>query len=254
MKKGTEPPNRYVEKVRDSARQFAKDLLQENVRLGDQVASLEGERQRLHEEMFLLREQINLHLQTQSRLQQQLAENEAQRSSFAMRYLDVEAQNANLASLYVTTYRLHSTLERQGVLDIIQEIIINLIGSEEMAIFEMDEDGRALRLVEFFGIDPEAYACVPLGAGTIGRAALSGELHIAEKPAGDLVGDADRVLACIPLKLGGRVTGLIAIFSLLGQKAGIEPLDRELFDLLATHAATALHCTSLYAAEPLGMI
>ena len=54
------------------------------------------------------------------------------------------------------------------------------------------------------------------------------------------------LVACIPLKLDNDVTGLIAIFSLLPHKPGLEALDHELFDLLATHAATALYCTSLH--------
>jgi GAF domain-containing protein len=42
------------------------------------------------------------------------------------------------------------------------------------------------------------------------------------------------------------VTGAIAIFRLLPQKVGLEEVDRELFELLATHAATALYCTQLH--------
>jgi hypothetical protein len=34
---------------------------------------------------------------------------------------------------------------------------------------------------------------------------------------------------------------------LLEQKRSIEPVDYELFDLLATHAATALYCANLHA-------
>jgi hypothetical protein len=49
------------------------------------------------------------------------------------------------------------------------------------------------------------------------------------------------------LVLDGKVTGAIAIYRLLPQKAGVEELDRELFDLLANHAATALYCTALHA-------
>jgi hypothetical protein len=51
----------------------------------------------------------------------------------------------------------------------------------------------------------------------------------------------------VPLKLEGKVMGVIAIFRLLPQKGGIEDLDRELFDLLATQAAFALYCTGLHA-------
>ena len=53
--------------------------------------------------------------------------------------------------------------------------------------------------------------------------------------------------ACVPLKLDDKVTGVIAIFGLLPQKGGIEELDRELFDLLATQAAFARYCTGLHA-------
>jgi hypothetical protein len=45
------------------------------------------------------------------------------------------------------------------------------------------------------------------------------------------------------------VSGAIALFRLLPQKSGIEAVDRELFELLATHAATALHCARLHARQ-----
>ncbi|MCU1350031.1 MAG: hypothetical protein JWO56_3061, partial [Acidobacteria bacterium] len=37
----------------------------------------------------------------------------------------------------------------------------------------------------------------------------------------------------------------IAIFTLLPQKPGLEPVDIELFDLLASHAASALYVTRI---------
>ncbi len=51
------------------------------------------------------------------------------------------------------------------------------------------------------------------------------------------------LVACVPLNLGNLVYGVIAIFRLLDHKKGLEPLDYELFDLLASHAATSL-CVS----------
>ena len=62
--------------------------------------------------------------------------------------------------------------------------------------------------------------------------------------AADLM-DGDAV-ACIPLKLDGRITGLIVIHRLLGHKIALDALDHELFSLLGTHAATALYCTALH--------
>jgi hypothetical protein len=37
------------------------------------------------------------------------------------------------------------------------------------------------------------------------------------------------------------------VFRLLGHKPQLESVDLELFDLLATHAATALYCSDLHA-------
>ena len=58
--------------------------------------------------------------------------------------------------------------------------------------------------------------------------------------------DASRPIACIPLKIGTRVIGVVAIYRLLQQKEHFGPLDFELFTLLAGHAATALFSSKLY--------
>ena len=107
---------------------------------------------------------------------------------------------------------------------------------------------QTLELVASFGFSPESCPSVRVGSGRIGRAVQTGEIFVAE-PAGASEGVTleERLTACIPLVLDGKVTGAIAIFRLLPQKAGIEDVDRELFDLLATHAATALYCTSVHA-------
>ena len=54
------------------------------------------------------------------------------------RTLELEQLSTNLASLYVATHRIHSSLERADVLVAIEEVIVNLIGAEELAIFESD--------------------------------------------------------------------------------------------------------------------
>jgi nitrate/nitrite-specific signal transduction histidine kinase len=176
---------------------------------------------------------------------------EAANQSSSRQYFEVEQQNNNLANLYVASFQLHSTLDRGEVLSAIQEIVINLIGSEELAIYEMDDDGRELKLVGSFGIDPAAYATVPVGAGTlgiIGRTAVSGEIYLAAKGVDpSRTARETNLTACVPLKLGDQVRGVLAIFRLLPQKSGLEAIDYELFNLLAAHAATALYLTHLHA-------
>jgi hypothetical protein len=230
-------------------------LLSENEKLRVLVASLESEKTQLKEEKLLLQERLLMAREELDRirseevsLQRKLANIETEHRQFSEQYEKVEVQNSNLANLYVASYRLHGTLDRQEVLGIIQEIIVNLVGSEEMGVFELNTKGKALSLVASLGIDPAHYQSIPLGSGPIGRVALTGEPYVAGH-AGSTGGSPEETLtACIPLKLNDKVTGAIAVFRLLPQKDGLETLDHELFDLLATHAAMALYCTGLHTA------
>jgi len=196
----------FIEKAASDTREVVQSLLDENQRLSGRVAALMGE------------------IDEQCR-------------RFSERYVEIEEQNTKLANLYVASYQLNGTLDRARVIAAIQEIVINLIGCEELGIWELDEHTEALVLAGSFGIDPEKWATVPLGSGILGSVAVSGTNYI---------GDGSPV-ACIPLKLDERVVGAIGVFSLLQQKQGLEPIDYELFDLLASHAASALFCTRFLA-------
>jgi hypothetical protein len=268
----------YVHKVREGTQRYAQDLISENERLRLLVASLEGDvenqrqrlqvldesqttskslcalvatleadRQRLSQDLVLAREEAERCRAEQARLQERLrgAETESRRAQDEFR--GVEKQNTNLANLYVASYRLHGTLEREGVVAAISEIVANLIGSEEMGVFEVRSDRATLALVGHNGIDPVRYRELPAEEGLIGRVATSGESHISERDGLAGATELERDLtAGIPLKADGTVIGVLAIFRMLPQKPQIEELDHELFDLLATHAGMALYCTRLY--------
>ena len=200
----------FIEKAANDTREVVQSLLDENQRLSRRVTDL-------------------------------VTELEEQGRRFSERYVEVEEQNTKLANLYVASYQLNGTLDRDRVIAAIQEIIINLVGCEQLAVWELDQVLGALVLTSSFGIDAGRWASIPLGSGLVGSVASTGQPFIAgENSPRDLV-------ACIPLKLDDRVIGAIGLFSLLQQKQGLEPLDYELFDLLASHAASALFCTGLYA-------
>jgi GAF domain-containing protein len=166
------------------------------------------------------------------------------------RYVEILQQNASLANLYVASHSLHASLERPEVLAAIEQIIVNLVGSEEMGIFEVAGDRRTLRLVASMGIDASAMAQLPLGTGVIGRSTAAGSLWLAvDDPSAARAEHEGDLTACIPLAAGGSVVGAIAIFRLLPQKGGLGQTDRELFELLATHASSALLCSELLRAS-----
>jgi len=228
----------FLEKVANDNREYVQSLIDENQRLGKLVAELEVERDH--------------RVQREAVLQERLDAIEAESRRFSERYVEVEQQNTNLANLYVASYQLNGTLDRARVVGAVQEIVINLIGSEELAIFEVDDELQILKLIGSFGIDVEEWAGVLIGSGMIGAVAQTGARFVATETLFATEGREKTLTACIPLKLDERVVGVIAIFRLLQQKQGLEDIDYELFDLLGSHAASALFCTALYQrfAEP----
>jgi GAF domain-containing protein len=190
---------------------------------------------------------------TEEYVQGLLAENERLRLLVDGLKAESEAQVANLASLYVAVTSVHGALDRPSVLSSVQEIVTNLIGSEELAIFEADPTHGRLTLLASVGIEPGPYQAINFGAGAIGRAAATGERLIRQE-GGSLTEDGDAALtACIPLKVAGRVVGVLAVFRLLPHKGSLDAIDIDLFDVLAAHAASALLFTRLYAASD-GMV
>jgi hypothetical protein len=238
----------YVQRVREDTQRYASELLCENERLRAALAALTQDNERLHREADQARLELVQIGERERRLKEALGQVEEENRRFASRYVEVEQENSNLANLYVASYRLHGTINRQEVLDVIQEIVTNLVGCEEMAVFEMDSDGAAVSLVRSCGIDSKAHHRVAVGEGLIGRAVATGETYLAGDGTPPYVAALETDLtACIPLKLGERVSGAIALFRLLPQKPSLGALDRELFELLATHAATALYSSGLAA-------
>jgi putative methionine-R-sulfoxide reductase with GAF domain len=145
----------------------------------------------------------------------------------------------------VASYQLHSTLDYKEVVRIVQEIVINLIGAEAFHIWMVSEKSGALELEASEGQSPPS-AAIPLGQGTIGKAAQTGENFFADVVAHREATAFDEPLAVIPLKIKDSVIGVISINKLLVQKTAFTTMDFELFTLLAGHAATAIFSAKLY--------
>jgi hypothetical protein len=152
-------------------------------------------------------------------------------------YTLVEPQNDSLMNLFVAAARLHTHLDRPGVLAAIREILSDLIGSQAMAIFEIDATGDALLLVESIGVEANSMRRIALGSGLIGTAAKTGAAYFSDDARSEVV-------ACVPLKIDALVTGAIAVIRLHKQKQQLETSDRELLDFMSTHAALALYRTA----------
>jgi hypothetical protein len=132
------------------------------------------------------------------------------------------------------------------VLRTITEIVLELIGAERFAIYALDERRGELRALAAEGVPLAGLPAWRLGEGRIGAAVAGGAVARFEAPAGADAAAAEP-LVVVPLRVGERALGAIAIFGLLPQKPGLTPLDAELFEVLAGHAATAIFAARLHA-------
>lgn len=228
----------YVENARQELHQYAQGLLHENERLRTASAMLEIQKAEARLEVVRAREERDEAVGELHRLRMRIENIQEENRRFSEEFQRIEQQSSNLANLYVASYQLHSSVDRSTVLRTIQEIVINLIGSEEIAIFE--DDGSGLyRLASSTGLESSNLHAFRIGEGTIGSR-LGGSVFVSDAPS-----NGESPTACVPLRIGGSTIGAIVVFRLLPHKGVLEEVDRELFDLLAVHAATALQLATM---------
>src|SRR5947209_17979755 len=232
----------------NKGKEFTEELLKENQRLRYRLASMETEGAS-REEVDRLRGEIQQLTDENRRLAKRFREVEEENKDFANRYIEIEEQNNNLANLYVASYQLHSTLDFKEVIQIVQEIVINLIGAEAFAILLLDEKTNELKTIACEGEDVVGgieTISVRLGEGILGSVAKTGESYYINQDVEGGEVTLEKPLAAVPLKIKEHVIGLIAIYKLLQQKDSFSAVDYELFSLLAAHAATAIFSSKLY--------
>jgi len=213
----------YISNAREEQQQYVNALLRENEKLRAAVAVAEEQQRASAGEVERLR----------ARFEEIAVENQR----FAEQYQHIEEQSSNLANLYVASYQLHTSVDRATVLTTIQEIVINLVGSEQLAIYQCNSDAE-FELVSSFGLDAAQLLKTVGGEWAVEKL---GEGHVFLEPM-----ERQPLTACIRLEIEGRVVGAILVFRLLEHKTSLQPLDYELFDLLGVHASMALYCASLH--------
>jgi nitrate/nitrite-specific signal transduction histidine kinase len=165
-------------------------------------------------------------------LEQELFAARAEAARLEARCEELETQNFELASLFTASSQLHGTC-REAVLTAMEEIIVNLIGSEQFAICELADP--ALNVIASVGIDAQQVSWTP----RVQEAVRQSQVYIGSLDESE----RNEPLACLPLRAQDEVIGVIVLFGLLSHKADFEPLDHQLFDLLGSLAGPALYCT-----------
>ncbi len=174
-------------------------------------------------------------------LEHRLRQLETENRSLTELCSQLQEQNEAISNLYVAKHRLHASLDAAEVMRIVRDIMVELVGGKEFAIYLLDPRQKLLRRVTGGGSGkhPETVA---LGEGHLGRAAMDGRPFYRETSAAG----ADAPLAVIPLRSETESIGIIAIWQLLPHKDGFTPVDHQLLELVAEHAPTALKSAHLH--------
>jgi hypothetical protein len=153
----------------------------------------------------------------------------------------IERNHFLLMRLNAANARLIQSLEQNDVFEAIAEIIANLVGSEEIAVFDFHPAEQSFSLAWSWGVETAALQPFLCGAGMFGRAVQQGLSQFKERqPETALLPQEKSLTACVILKSSGEIVGVIAIFGLLPQKNNLEWADFELLKFLETYGAVAI--------------
>jgi len=180
------------------------------------------------------------------RLHKRIAELEEENREFAERLVHTEEVNNNLTNLYIASSRLHSVLNRRQVTAIIKEVVINFVGAEKFALLLFDKEAKRLHYETGEGFEAEAFPPVNSGEGLLGAVVSGSKSYYQEESVTQGSDDPLQPLAAIPLQIQGAPMGVLAVYRLFTQKERFEPIDYQLFSMMAEHAATALFSSNLY--------
>lgn len=209
------------------------------------VSALEAQKKRLSRRARALGRLVVRHRSARERLEGRATRAEAALARAEGRCAEVEQQRSQLASLYIASRRLLPLRTREEACRALQDIIANLVGSEEIAVFEVDGSGAA-RVVAAYGVDPASAVLVAPEEGIVGRVARRVEPYFrqgaalgegAAAPQAPCARGESDVMACIPLTMDERVVGVVAVFHLLLQKPELGPIEQDLLEALGTLAA-----------------
>jgi hypothetical protein len=153
----------------------------------------------------------------------------------------IERNHFLLMRLNAANARLIQSLEHNDVFEAIAEIIANLVGSEQMAVFDFHPAEQSFSLAWSWGVEAAALQPFLCGAGMFGRSVQQGLTQYRERqPETSLLPHEKNLTASVILKSSGEIVGIIAIFGLLPQKNNLEWADFELLKFLETYGAVAI--------------
>jgi len=172
-------------------------------------------------------------------LERRVAVLEAENIQLTERALGAEQRLARAAQLYASVSQLHQTAETDEVVIVVKEIVANLLGCEEMGVYDVWPQGPVFTYVDGIGLDADRFGTLPPTHALVREAITTGVVVVPAEPAADPILGRP-VSAIVPLHDQGAVCGIVVLFQLLRQKPKLEAADIDLLEAVAAHAGRAL--------------
>ena len=157
-----------------------------------------------------------------------------------------------LQALYETVLEINANVDLPSLLQSIVERAVRLVEARIGGLYLLQPDGETLRLECSYNYPEQTQEMtLRLGEGMAGRAAQSGQTLTVEDyqrwegHVTSFEGRTFRRLLAVPLKVGGKVIGVISVVD--DRRAGTFTYEEtRLVSLFADQAAVAVHNTRLY--------
>lgn len=177
-------------------------------------------------------------------LEGQLDQRDRDQEELTARLVEAEHQLGRLMNLYVATFQLHATLDPLEVQATIAEIAVDLLGAERFALLLREEDTTECEIALARGLENDTsgmYAGTKyFGGDPLVDAALEdGVLRMGPD-------EYSEAISVVPLRVQDAIVGVLVVLKLFDHKSILRAEDRDLLDLLAAHAASALFAARVY--------
>jgi hypothetical protein len=135
------------------------------------------------------------------------------------------------ARLHAAQKRLRESVDQADTLEAVREIVTNLLGCEEIAIFHVSHGNGSL--FWSFGIDPKKHKSLDSLKHPATREILGGEPHIGPASYGAHAGSTKLPLSVlVPIRRDGCTVAVLAMLRFLPQKREFDGRDLELATLV----------------------
>lgn len=181
-------------------------------------------------------------------LQEEMERERRQRKRLAERCFKLQSRCSALTKLRNATEQMLAPQRRVSVHAAILELVCDLVGTEEVAVFVFDQFDCKLRLVASCGVDSERFSRISLGSSLIGRSVAKGNIFLrseASRAQAWAAAVEENLTACIPLRHSGVLLGAVAIFRLLNGRQSFDGHDKDLLEAIGKWMSLTLYCAAM---------